>query len=346
MKIKTTLLIAAIGGMLPLSALSADPAIAPFGYLGIEGSYYDIQKGKNANGDVHNFWQPAVHLGWRMNRKFSVQAQYAYAETEMRHYDEDIKDQQALLGGRLHSVYTAFFDFYPYAGLGYQYHEMKPDNYKKSKDDAAFGELGLQRMLGKHFMLDVGYRHIITLDSDRFTDRQPYVALNAIFGQKKPVRIPMEEEVLVILPEPKCVDVPVGARLDADGCPMVLTQEMRVTLHMEFEFNKTTVLEEYYPAIGEIAEKMVEYPDSTLLLEGHTDNIGLDSYNQNLSRSRAEAVMQVLVSVFEIDPSRIRTTGMGASQPIANNNTEEGRALNRRVEATISGKKEVIEMSY
>lgn len=343
MKIKMQLLIAAMGTLVPIMAFCANPSVAPFGYFGIEGSYYDIQKGKNPDGDVHNFWQPAVHLGWRINHKFSLQAQYGYGETEMRHFDEDIKDHQALLGGRLHSVYDLFWDFYPYAGLGYQYHQMKPDNFKKSQTDAGFGEIGLQRMLGKHLMLDVGYRHIITLDKDRFADRQPYMAVNLLFGQKKPKQI-VEVEEPIILPEPKCKDVPAGARLDADGCPVMLTQEMYITLHMEFEFNKTTVLEEYYPDIGEIAEKMVEYPDSTLLLEGHTDNIGLDSYNQDLSRSRAEAVMQVLVTEFGIDPSRIRTTGMGASQPIADNSTEEGRAQNRRVEATISGKKDVIEM--
>src|SRR5699024_6908649 len=208
---------------------------------------------------------------------------------------------------------------------------------------AGFGEVGLQRMLGKHFMLDVGYRHIITLDSDRFTDRQPYMALNLLFGKNKPKQI-VEVEEPIVLPEPKCTDVPEGARLDAEGCPVMLTKEMHITLHVEFEFNKTTVLEEYYPDIVEIAETMVEYPDSTLLLEGHTDNVGLDSYNQNLSRSRAEAVMQVLVTEFDIDPSRIRTTGMGASQPMSDNNTEEGRAQNRRVEAIISGKKEEIEM--
>src|SRR5690625_6794930 len=126
-------------------------------------------------------------------------------------------------------------------------------------------------MLVKHLMLDVGYRHIITLDKDRFADRQPYMAVNLLFGQKKPKQI-VEVEEPIILPEPKCKDVPAGARLDADGCPVMLTQEMYITLHMEFEFNKTTVLEEYYPDIGEIAEKMVEYPDSTLLLEGHTED--------------------------------------------------------------------------
>lgn len=344
MKIKTQLLIIALGAVLPASAFSADPAKAPFGYVGVEGSYYDIQKGKNSAGDVHNFWQPAVHLGWRINPRFSLQAQYGYGETDMRHFDEDIKDHQALLGARLHSTYDLFWDFYPYAGLGYQYHQMKPDTFNKVQTDAAFGEVGLQRMLGNHFMVDVGYRHIVTMDSDRFADRQPFVALNLLFGQKKPKPIPVE--VVAPPPEPKCKDVPAGAKLDAEGCPVMLTQEMHITLHVEFEFNKTAVPKIYHDDIGEIAEKMVEYPDSTLLLEGHTDSIGRDSYNLRLSQSRADAVMQVLVTDFGIDPSRIRTTGMGASQPMADNRTDEGRALNRRVEATISGKKEEIEMLH
>src|SRR5699024_6677889 len=144
MKTKTKLLIAAAGVLAPLAAFSS-PELAPYGYVGVEGSYYDIQKGKNSDGDVHNFWQPAVHAGWRTNHRLSVQAQYGYAETDMRNFDEDIKDHQILLGGRLHGINDLFWQFYPYAGLGYQYHEMKPDTFKTNKDHAGFAELGVQR---------------------------------------------------------------------------------------------------------------------------------------------------------------------------------------------------------
>lgn len=311
-----------------------------FTYLGLEASYYDIQKGKAERGDVKNFWQPAIHLGHRFNPLLSMQVQYGFAKTKMRYFKEDIKSHQFLLGGRVHWYSLKFGGFSPYLGAGYDYYQLRPKSYEKTQRDAVFGEIGVERMLGSHFMLDIGYRHIATIAHDKFVDRQPYVAINWVFGApKKP------EPVIQYEPEPipKCIDVPKGAKLDDEGCPIMLTKEMRITLQMEFEFNSNVVDWRYYEAIGEVAQALREYPDSTLLLEGHTDNIGRASYNQELSKSRADAVMRVLVSDFEIDPSRIRTAGMGMLQPIADNNTEEGRAENRRVVAVISGTKEVID---
>lgn len=311
-----------------------------FTYLGLEASYYDVQKGKDKRGDVQNFWQPAIHVGHRFNPLFSVQVQYGFGKSEMRYFKEDINSHQFLLGGRIHWYALKFAGFSPYLGGGYDYYQLRPKNYKKTQEDALFGELGVQRMLGSHFMVDIGYRHVITIARDKFVDRQPFIAINWVFGAPKKVQpITLPE----VKPVPKCVDVPVGAKLDDEGCPIVLTKEMRITLQMEFEFNSNTVDWRYYEAIGEVAQALREYPDSTLLLEGHTDNIGRASYNQELSKSRADAVMRVLVSDFEIDPSRIRTAGMGMLQPIADNTTEEGRAENRRVVAVITGKKEVID---
>lgn len=314
-----------------------------FTYLGLEASYYDIQKGKDNSGDVHNFWQPAIHIGHQFNPLVSMQVQYGFAKTDMRDFKEDVKSHQFLLGGRLHWYTLKFGGFSPYLGGGYDYYQLRPDNFEKTQKDAVFAELGIQRMLGSHFILDIGYRHIVTIAHDKFVDRQPYMAINWVFGAaKKPTPTPVVPEPIPE-PEPKCIDVPEGAKLDDEGCPIMLTKEMRITLQMEFAFNSNVVDWHYYGAIGEVAQALVEYPDSTLLLEGHTDNIGRASYNQELSKSRADAVMRVLVSDFDIDPSRIRTAGMGMLQPIADNNTEEGRAENRRVEAIISGKKQVME---
>lgn len=72
-----------------------------------------------------------------------------------------------------------------------------------------------------------------------------------------------------------------------------------------------------------------------LIVEGHTDNIGDDSYNQKLSLSRAETVKTILVETLGLDPEQIRAIGFGKERPIALNETEEGRQSNRRVELKI-----------
>ncbi len=112
-----------------------------------------------------------------------------------------------------------------------------------------------------------------------------------------------------------------------------LTQEKRaVTYGIYFDFNKETLKPESEPVLKEIAQAMTDNPDWKLTVEGHTDNIGGDTYNLDLSRRRAAAVKQALASRYNIAPDRLLTGGFGASHPIETNETLEGRARNRRVE--------------
>jgi OOP family OmpA-OmpF porin len=84
--------------------------------------------------------------------------------------------------------------------------------------------------------------------------------------------------------------------------------------------------------IKEISTALYKHPDMKLEIDGYTDSTGNASHNQDLSQRRAEAVMKVLVSQFGIDQSRLTAKGFGSKNPIASNNTPEGRAQNRRVE--------------
>ncbi|MFL6306014.1 MAG: OmpA family protein [Candidatus Sulfotelmatobacter sp.] len=112
-----------------------------------------------------------------------------------------------------------------------------------------------------------------------------------------------------------------------------LTQEKRaVTYGIYFDFNRDTLKAESEPVLKEIAQAMTNNPDWKLTVEGHTDNVGGDSYNLDLSKRRAAAVKQALVSHYNIAADRLLTGGFGASRPVESNDTLEGRARNRRVE--------------
>jgi OOP family OmpA-OmpF porin len=74
------------------------------------------------------------------------------------------------------------------------------------------------------------------------------------------------------------------------------------------------------------------FTDWKLTVEGHTDNIGGDTYNLDLSKRRALAVKEALVAQYDIAPERLTNDGFGASRPVESNETLEGRARNRRVE--------------
>jgi len=101
-----------------------------------------------------------------------------------------------------------------------------------------------------------------------------------------------------------------------------------------FETNKTESTQNYENTIAEIVKILIKYPDIKLEIYGHTDSIGSKNENLELSKDRAETIKKLLVN-NGIAQSRILTFGLGTSKPIASNNTEEGRALNRRVEFVI-----------
>lgn len=335
--------------------LSSAPAAAEqrwpdsFGYVGIQGSYYDAGKGRDNLDNIHNFWQPAAHLGYRFNPRFSAQLQYGDGSTETRQTDIDVDARLINLTGRAHWHEMSLIGFVPYGGAGYGYNRLKVDGLGTKREDAIVLEAGLQRLLGQNhrFMLDGGLRGLIELD-DGFVDTQPFVALNFLFGKRYAAAEPTPRAEIWMdsdgdgVPDhlDQCPDTPAGALVDEVGCPIMLTESVNITLYVEFEHDSTTVRPEFFEDIGQIAEVLTQYPDSEVLLEGHTDSTGTASYNQNLSLSRADAVMRVLVSEFGIDSTRIRTSGMGLTQPIADNSTEEGRARNRRVEAVVQATRE------
>jgi OOP family OmpA-OmpF porin len=89
---------------------------------------------------------------------------------------------------------------------------------------------------------------------------------------------------------------------------------------------------------------MQEYPATSAVIEGHTDNVGGEQYNLQLSQRRAESVRKYLIDNFNIAPDRLKAEGFGESRPIASNSTPEGREQNRRVVAVISATKETQQM--
>ena len=98
-----------------------------------------------------------------------------------------------------------------------------------------------------------------------------------------------------------------------------------------FDFNSDAIMPESFAAIERLYEFLKQNPRIKVTLEGHTDNVGSSSYNLDLSKRRANAVRQALIDKG-IKPERIMSIGQGNSSPIATNDTEEGRAQNRRVE--------------
>ncbi|WP_201587945.1 OmpA family protein [Psychrobacter jeotgali] len=140
----------------------------------------------------------------------------------------------------------------------------------------------------------------------------------------------------------ECPGTPMNVVVDERGCPVEvdITDELKMELRVFFDNDKSNIKNQYMSEIAKVAEKMREYPNSTARVEGHASKTGPSAaYNQRLSEARAVAVKSALTNEFGIAPNRLSTVGYGYDRPIAPNDTEEGRAMNRRVYAIITGDK-------
>jgi OOP family OmpA-OmpF porin len=127
-----------------------------------------------------------------------------------------------------------------------------------------------------------------------------------------------------------------------DVTPLKPPDYLSMQLRIEFESGKADILPRYRSGIITVGELMKRYPETTALIEGHTDNIGGYEYNMKLSQERAESVVNFITENFGIERFRLTAKGFGETHRVAYNNTPEGRRMNRRINATIffQGKRE------
>jgi len=152
-----------------------------------------------------------------------------------------------------------------------------------------------------------------------------------VFLKKAPPKPAPVEKVVILdsdgdgVPDnlDKCPGTPKGAKVNADGCWVIG--------NVLFDFDKSVVKPQFSHLLDEVAVVFQNNPGLRAQIEGHTDSIGTEAYNLKLSMRRANAVIDYLVRKG-VGKNRLSAEGFGFSQPIATNETAEGRALNRRVQ--------------
>jgi outer membrane protein OmpA-like peptidoglycan-associated protein len=138
----------------------------------------------------------------------------------------------------------------------------------------------------------------------------------------------------------RCVDRPEtdNGYQDEDGCPDDIPEAVReftgIIEGIEFEFDRADIRDTSKPKLDRAIKVLTDHPDIRIEVSGHTDNEGTAQHNDELSLARAEAVKKYLVD-GGVDASRIETRGAGSREPVATNETEDGRAKNRRTEFKI-----------
>jgi len=130
----------------------------------------------------------------------------------------------------------------------------------------------------------------------------------------------------------RCPNTPLGVSVNHYGCKLI------TTLRLNFDYKSTKVKKEYMKKIKKLAEYLKTHKNVRIEIDGYTDDTGSQAYNLALSRKRAEAVRDILVKQYHINPSRIVVKAFGEKYPIVPNTTPQNKALNRRVEIVAIGK--------
>lgn len=181
----------------------------------------------------------------------------------------------------------------------------------------------------------------------------PIIRSEGEFTPIIPVTISDKAEVLIVsdddddkdgVPNSRdaCPNTPQNLVVDERGCPKKekFAEQLQLELRVFFDKDRAQIKPQFREEIARVAGVMREFPNAKAVIEGHASKDSARSnarYNQRLSEARAAAVNAMLVNEFGIAPNRLSSVGYGFDRPIATNDTEEGRAINRRVIANIKG---------
>ncbi len=285
------------------------------------------------NLDMDNRYAPGIRLGYHFDDFWLDQL-----ELGLEHYS-DVKYTNSTLTTDITRTYLSAikgidlgekFYFYGLAGGGYEdFSKGAFDN--KSGGFGHYGA-GLKFRLSDSLALRLEARDQISFHNANHS----WVSTLGIsfgFGAKREKVVAAQVKEVAIEPrvavstQSQCPAEPrEGAMLDENGC------EKTISFEGHFGFDKVDINPVFEEKIKEIAQILDENARYDTILEGHTDNIGSRAYNQKLSERRAESVAKELEK-FGVDKDRIQTVGYGQDKPRSSNDTKEGRADNRRVDA-------------
>ena len=314
---------------------------APFGTF--------IQPGGDR--DAHSGWGGGLGIGKILNEHFNVEVRGIYQHLE----GDNGNGNWDLTGGTVDGQYYFFRDtFSPYAVIG-----VGGINSSHNGDGGAgfIGEtgLGFTYELHDNFLIrsDVRYRYNNNFNAklqpgtDEFHDMTVNLGFVVPFGEKPKAVVAKAEPVPVPVPAPvkldcsKMDDDKDGVNNCLDKCPTSLPGvEVSIygcwILDVKFDNDKDIIKPQYFAKLDKAAENIKRFPNTAFEIQGHTSNTGSYKHNLDLSTRRALAVKNYLTKAT--GATNLTSKGYSWDRPIDSNETEAGRANNRRVQLEVDGK--------
>ncbi|EPL03696.1 OmpA family protein [Pseudomonas sp. CF161] len=321
MKLKNTLGIA-IGSIVAVTSFG----VLAQGQGAVEGELFYKKQYNDSVNHVEDGFNPGASIGYFLTDDLSLNATYDktnHTRSNDGTGNQKIKGDNFGLNAQYHFG-TVGDALRPYVSGGVAHKSMtnvEADGHN-GRDQSTFltAGAGVKYYFTDNLFARAGVEADYKLDNGKW-DYAPTVGLGVNFGGSggKVAPAPAPAPAPVAEPEP---EAPVA-------------EVVRVELDVKFDFDKAVVKTNSYGDIKNLADFMKQYPQTTTVVEGHTDSVGPDAYNQKLSERRANAVKQVLTNQYGVESNRVQSVGYGESRPVADNATEAGRAVNRRVEASV-----------
>ncbi|GIU48885.1 outer membrane protein A [Shewanella sairae] len=314
---KTQLIV--IASVLAMASLNSHASSEHwYGGFDIGQGYYSNGGNDEAYDSTRHRLAGGLHLGYQFNDYFSTEIAYQYLGKAYANYnDGDIKGtfQQGVLSGRL--GYPITDNLYPYlkvGGAGWFGKTNGLTNEHAEGFSPAFGA-GIAYAINDDLSLKMDYQFTQSIGDTQlqFSDHHLVtMGLSWKFGHVKKA-----------VPATVIVEQPIIETFVISG----------------FENNTLFALDSSelmsFKPLDNIVSYLQQYPTANASITGHTDNTGTEPYNLELSQHRAETIANYLIT-NGIDKTRLTITAMGELQPVADNSTSTGRAMNRRVELNIT----------
>ncbi|MBP2701927.1 OmpA family protein [Photobacterium lucens] len=285
--------------------------------------------GNGSDGIDRDDFAAGIFMGYNVTPWFAIEGGYTWLGEVTAKYDEHhdlgkIEQQAIDLVGKFTYQATDKVDLYTKVGGAWQFTRAKGFG-ATDRDDSliATAGLGAEYHFTDNLSARAEYQYYHNMETKPTgTDTKinwdaNYYGVSLVYGwgAPAPVVAPVVEEVV--------------------EATTVQVEPISVTMPFAFDSDKLTAEDE--ARLEPIAQRLVNFPNAELVVIGHTDSRGSEAYNQKLSEERAKTVALYLMKHFNIDASRVKGEGRGELDPVASNDTAEGRAQNRRVDVTSPG---------
>ena len=316
--------------MLASGVLLASDVPQDYSWLQLQGGV----TGHRSNNDGDR--QPAFGAGlgtWATNGHVGVElsalgtwVDYGYGKSQETH----------LTGSMLFNPFSTPANVRPFLRLGIGGTSMEAPlsgvSDRSTRLSGVLG-LGLQALVGPSMLFTVEGRLVEIQSMATRKEAQLLAGIGWHFGgTRRPVAVvetpapaPAPVPVVVVAPVPVVVTVPVAEP----------TQQYCTILDVQFSIDRDDLQKEDTEKLAVLGTFMTKYPNTTAVIEGHSDNVGNPEHNLDLSQRRAESVVRYLSGTLNIAPTRLKAVGYGETRPLADNGTQAGMRQNRRINAVI-----------